>query len=277
MEATVVDNWLDHSEGKDGKTIWSAIKPVVQSNKEMFKIMPYERANRVFLVPGDIRLSEYERDLNQSWVDCLQRKPRGFVETSALANLVNYCAEQVQANYIFYDIGPNIGPLNRVILMDCDFFIVPAACDYFSVRALKTLGHSVVSWIRDWRVIATLAPEEVQLLSGMPIFMGYILQRFRMYGGDIAQEYQQYARQLEKSAFSDIVAVLREFDKNLAPGSASHFNLGQIKDFASIANLAQKQGLAMEDANGGTPYLKDQARQAFRDLASMVMARAEAT
>jgi cellulose biosynthesis protein BcsQ len=231
----------------------------------------------VFLVPGDIRLSEYELNLNQSWTDCLQRKIRGFLETSALAQVVRQSVKTTKADFVFYDVGPNIGPLNRIILLDCDSFIVPAACDYFSTRALKTLGHSVADWIKNWDVISKLAPEGVELLAGRPVFLGYVLQRFRMYGGDISSTYREYVRQLERHAFSDVISVLREIDPKLAPGSLGQFKLGQIKDFATIANLAQEQGVAMEDVDGGAEYMKIEARDAFRDFAQKVINRVAAT
>jgi cellulose biosynthesis protein BcsQ len=273
VEADVVDKWLDDSEGKNGQTIWSALRPVVQGAGETKTIKAYERANRVYLLPGDIRLAEYELDLQQSWVDCLQRKMRGFVGSTALSNLVDRCTKDLDADFVLYDVGPNIGPLNRAILLDCDFFIVPAACDYFSTRALKTLGQSVANWIRDWDIIAKLAPMEVPLLGGRPVYLGFVLQRFRMYGGDIANVYKEYARQLERHSFSDVVAVLREIDEGLAPGSLSQFKLGQIQDFSSLANLAQEQGVALGDVTGGTQYLKNEANVVFRAFAQKVIAR----
>jgi cellulose biosynthesis protein BcsQ len=273
VQADVVDKWLDESETANGQTIWSALRAVVQAGKELKSITPYERADRVYLVPGDIRLSEYELDLHQSWIDCLQRKVRGFVGTTALSKLVSECATPVRADIVLYDVGPNIGPLNRAILLDCDHFVVPAACDYFSTRALKTLGHSIASWIRDWDVISKLAPNDVPLLFGKPIYLGYVLQRFRMYGGDISHVYREYARQLDRHSYSDVVAVLREVDPQLAPGSLSQFKLGQIKDFSSLANLAQQQGVALNDVNGGARYLKEEARDAFDELARRITAR----
>src|SRR5712691_9310103 len=88
VQADVVNQWLDESEGKNGKTVWSGLRPVVQLGKEIVEIEPYERADHVYLLPGDIKLSEYELDLQGSWVDCLQRKIKGFVGTTALAQLV---------------------------------------------------------------------------------------------------------------------------------------------------------------------------------------------
>ena len=275
VQADVVDKWLDESEGKSGTTVWSALRPVIEAGKDMKAIKPYERAERVYLLPGDIRLSEYELDLQQSWIDCLQRKIRGFLGTTALSSLVETCAEQIDADFVLYDVGPNIGPLNRAILLDCDFFIVPGACDYFSTRALKTLGHSVANWIRDWDVISKLAPNDVPLLDGRPVYLGYVLQRFRMYAGDMSSVYREYARQLDRHSYSDVAAVLKEVDAKLAPGSLSQFKLGQIKDFASLANLAQQQGVAMKHVEGGTQYLKDEAESAFREFAQRIVARIE--
>jgi cellulose biosynthesis protein BcsQ len=276
VAADVVDKWLDASETSGGKTIWSALRPVVEAGKAVKDIVPFERATRVFLVPGDIRLSQYELDLQQAWLDCLQRKIRGFVETTALSKLVDSCTASINADFVLYDVGPNIGPLNRAILLDCDFFIVPGACDYFSTRALKTLGHSVASWIRDWGVISQLASTDFPVLPGWPIYLGYALQRFRMYGGDISSSYREYARQLDRHSYSDVAAVLKEIDKGLAPGSLSQFKLGQIKDFSTLANLAQEQGLAMADVNGGAQYLRDEARLAFREFAQKIIARIKA-
>jgi cellulose biosynthesis protein BcsQ len=275
VDADVVDKWLDESESARGKTIWSALRPLVDAGKNIQNIVPYERANRVFLLPGDIRLSQYELDLQQAWLDCFQRKIRGFASTTALSRVVDVCAEVVGADFVLYDVGPNIGPLNRAILLDCDFFIVPGACDHFSTRALKTLGHSVASWIRDWDVISQLAPNDVPLLSGRPAYLGYVLQRFRMYGGEISSTNKEYARQLDKQSHSDVAMVLKEIDEELAPGSLSQFKLGQIKDFGSLASLGQAQGTAMAQVEGGAPYQRDQASAAFRGFAQKIIDRIE--
>lgn len=273
VESEVVDKLLDESEGSAGKTIWSALRQLVNAGGDPKPITPYERAEGVFLVPGDIRLSEYELALHQSWIDCFQRKIRGFAETSAMANVVSSVAEDVRADFVLYDVGPNIGPLNRVVLLSSDYFVVPAACDHFSTRALKTLGHTISSWIRDWDVISMLAPNDVPLLSGNPQYLGYVLQRFRMYGGDLTSGDKHYARELEKKSFSDIVAVLRAINPDLAPGSATQFNLGQIKDFSSLVGSAQSQGVPIFNVKDGTPYLKDEAKKAFGALAEKIVSR----
>lgn len=273
VESDVVDKLLDESEGESGRTIWSAIRPLFTSNGSVKEIEPIEREDGVYLLPGDIRLSEYEVALQQSWLDCLQRKVRGFTETSALATVAASAARQIRADFIMFDVGPNIGPLNRAVLLGTDFFVVPAACDHFSTRALKTLGHSVASWIQDWDIVSKLAPSGVPLLSGSPKYIGYVLQKFRMYGGELTENNKAFARELDKRSYSDVVSVLRDVRPDLAPGSQSQFNLGQVKDFSSLAQLAQVQGKAIFNVDGGQQYQKDEARVALMALAKKLISR----
>jgi hypothetical protein len=72
-----------------------------------------------------------------------------------------------------------------------------------------------------------------------------------------------------------VAVVLKEVDEELAPGSLSSFKLGQIKDFTTLANLAQKQGVAMADVQRGAQYLKDEAYVAFHEFAKKIIARIE--
>lgn len=271
VEADVVDHWLDNSDAPSGMTIWSALKPFVEGSGDTRYVKPQERLTDVFLLPGDIQLSQFEQDLAQIWTECLQRKLRGFKGATAISEIVNKIAEKNNIDYVFYDVGPNIGPLNRIVLLDCDHFIVPAACDHFSVRALKTLGHSLFTWISEWQVIAQLAPDNIPMLPGRPTFLGYILQRFRMYGGKITGKFSSYAQNLEKSTNSDITAVLRKIDKSLAPGSLSQNKLGQIKDFGILAVQSQDQGRPFFTVQNGDQDQKAEAKLEFIKLAKNII------
>ncbi|HVN61915.1 MAG TPA: ParA family protein, partial [Gaiellaceae bacterium] len=79
VDPEVVDDLLDHSDAADGRTVWSAVKPLSEALGGVTKVEPIESGiEGVYLVPGDIRLSEFESDLNEFWAQCLQRKARGF-------------------------------------------------------------------------------------------------------------------------------------------------------------------------------------------------------
>jgi cellulose biosynthesis protein BcsQ len=275
VEEAVVDDLLDNADSDQGGTIWSALKPVAEATGELRLINPLERSTNTFLLPGDVRLSEFEQELGPMWNECFQRKPRGFRGTTALSRLVNQIAAQNQIDFIFYDAGPNIGPLNRIILLDSDYFIVPAACDLFSLRALKTLGHTLVGWISDWQTILELAPEDMYVLPGTPRFLGYIPQRFRIYTDRPASDYSKYLPRIEKSIGSDIVAVLKRANPSLVPESATGNEIGQVKDFGSLAVASQNQGVPIKDVKAGTPKQRAEAAAVFQEIAQRIVERAK--
>jgi cellulose biosynthesis protein BcsQ len=274
VDDTVLDDWLDNSDSDTGRTVWSALKPVSEAAGNVRVIKPL-KLKRIVLIPGDVRLSEFESDLSQFWNECVLRKIRGFRGTAALSLLVNTLATETGADYVFYDSGPNIGPLNRIILLDCDYFIIPAACDLFSIRALKTLGHTLSDWIISWKTIADFAPDDTYLLPGRPKFLGYIPQRYRVYRGEVSQGYATFLPRIERHVASDIVNVLRRIDPELASTSMSSNKLGLIKDFGTLANTAQTQGTAIYDADAGTPSQRQEAKDAFVAVAEKIIAVCE--
>ena len=273
IEDSVVDDLLDKSDSQNGQTVWSSVKPIVNAEGDFKHIEAYETENgNLFILPGDIRLSEFESDLNELWSQCVLRKTKGYRGVTAISRLVNSVATEKNIDYVFYDSGPNIGSLNKVILLDCDYFIVPAACDLFSLRALKTLGVTLASWIKEWKTISDLAPENADLLTGMPSFLGYIPLGFRTYGGQPAQKHKSFISRIQKEVMSQIVSQLREIDKNLAIGGMNDFRLGEVKDFGTLVSASQEQGVSMDRVLHSQ---SEEARSIFMNAATKIMSRIE--
>jgi cellulose biosynthesis protein BcsQ len=273
VEESVVNSLLDNSDEPVGRTIWSALKPIVEGSGDVRAISPIETPGGVFLLPGDIRLAEFEQELTVLWGECFQRRARGFRGTTALSSLVNEVAKTIGADFIIFDSGPNIGALNRVILLDCDFFAIPAACDLFSVRAISTLGHTLDKWIRDWSTLFELAPADVYLLPGQPRLIGYIPQRYKTYGDQMSREYAKFIPRIEKAVQSDVIEVLRRIDESLVSMAKSPLRLGGVKDFASLAVASQAEGVAISEVNAGTQDQRDAAEDTFEELAEKIIER----
>jgi cellulose biosynthesis protein BcsQ len=274
VESAVLDDILDHSDEPDGNTLWSALKLLVEGVGDVREITAVERFPGIFLLYGDIRLSDFEEEMTQFWNECLQRKARGFRGTTALSLLVNHVAIQNGIDYVFYDCGPNIGPLNRAIVLDCDYFIVPAALEEFSLRSFKTLGYSLDTWVRTWKTVLELAPDQIYIFSGRPKFLGYIVQRFRIYRGAVSSGQATYIPRLERRIYSDVVETLRRVDPELASPDMANNLLGEVKDFGPLAAQSQEQGVALEDARGGTPSQRADAHTVFQNLAEKIIQRA---
>jgi cellulose biosynthesis protein BcsQ len=270
VDAEVVDDLLDRSDSEDGRTLWSAVKPLAEAMGGVAIVEPIELSiDGLFLVPGDIRLSEFEGDLNEFWGQCLQRKARGFRGTTAISDLIDEISEEYGIDYVLYDSGPNIGPLNRVILLDCTYFVVPVAADLFSLRALKTLGRTMVEWITSWDTIADLAPEGTPLLPGRPRLLGYIPQGFRTYGGAVIQQQSHFLAQIDKEVQGQLVALLRGIGSDLVPSGRS-LRIGEVKHFGQIVPASQRDGTPLSNATAGTDEQRAAAAAAFTAIAQTI-------
>lgn len=275
VDPTVVDDLLDHSDGREGATIWSAVKPVVEGTGEIRDVTPIELPSGCFLLPGDIRLSDFEAELNDFWSQSIQRKMRGYIGTSAISMLVNRICASYEIDYVFYDCGPNIGHLNRIIILDCDYFVVAAATDQFSVRAFKTLGRTLSAWVEQWKVISDLAPAQTYLLPGHPQFLGYVPQRFRVYGQQPSAADRRFMAELHRRAQSEISAVLRKVDRSLAPSPLVDLKLGEVKDLHSMIAESQRQSQPLSDVQGVSTAKRLAAKRIFSALAKTIIARIE--
>lgn len=261
-----VDDLLEESGKSDGQTIWTAVSPILNNTGPGRPVQPIP-VRDCQLVPGDIKLSEFEEFLYDSWTDSLKRRLGALRAITAISTLIDQIHRQSPVDYVFYDTGPNIGALNRVLLLDTDFFIVPVACDLYSIRALATLGQTMSRWIFDAETIAAIAPDDAALLSAKPVFLGYIPQQFRVYGQIMAKEARAYLREIENRVQDDLATVLRKQDKQLAPPKTKAPVLGRVKDLASLVQAAQREGVAIWECSRADPTQRKSTRSVFRGIA----------
>jgi cellulose biosynthesis protein BcsQ len=60
-------------------------------------------------------------------------------------------AQKLQADIILVDIGPNLGAINRSVLVATDYVTIPLGADLFSLQGLKNLGPTLQRWRDLWR------------------------------------------------------------------------------------------------------------------------------
>jgi len=188
-----------------------------------------------------------------------------------MSELAGTIAAKFDIDYVFYDSGPSIGPLNRSILLDSSFFIAPVACDLFSLRALKTMAVSLVTWIKEWEIIASLAPEGTYLLKGRPSFLGYIPLGFKVYRG-IIQSQAELLKEIDKEVLSQIVGRLNEVDPRL---TENHKRLGLLQNFGSLATKSLTLGVPFFEVYGVNDEHRSDADKALRTIAQSIIERAE--
>jgi hypothetical protein len=233
----------------------------------------------IFLLPGDVLLSEYEEELPSAWTECFARRTRGYDVTTALARVASATGKKVGADVCLFDVGPNVGALNRAILLHCDFFITPVAADLFSLRALSTVGRSVAKWMTDWATIRNLASatDKAHLPHGKPAYMGYITSAYKVNTGKgAANPHADWEKKIAPRVRDRIIEDIRAVDPKLIPQGGN--KLGGIKHYQSLAAEAQRHGVAIGKLRGrvnpGHYSAVDQAAADFRGLAKDIAAKA---
>lgn len=118
-------------------------------------------------------------------------------------DLLRKCDEY---DFVFFDMGPSLGAINRAILLACDYFITPMSSDLFSILALENIGLSLSEWKMTFnKVLANLNSEDREGLEGMKQectikFLGYIYQQYITKTSDgnkrIVNAYETILRQL---------------------------------------------------------------------------------
>jgi len=273
----------DNPESGAANTLWSAIKPVVEGRGGVRDVEYWDvgEQGRVFLIPGDVMLSQYEEELPSAWTDSFARKTRGYDVMTAVAQVTNNTAKMIKADVVLYDVGPNVGALNRAILLDCDYFVTPVAADLFSLRALSTVGLSLAKWIGDWQTILSLATtdDRKKLPKGKPAFLGYVTSAYKVKKGrSAASPHADWEGKIAPRVRHQVVEVLRAVDPKLAVTGSN--KLGGIKNFQSLPAEAQKHSIAIgklhSHVNGGHHATLNEARDEFAELAREILKRSGA-
>ena len=176
---------------------------------------------------------------------------RGYDITTALSQVVKGVATKINADVCLSDVGPNVGALNRAVLLDCDFFITPVAADLFSLRALSTVGRSIAKWITDWEGIRKMVSpsDRARLFRGKPVYLGYITSAFKVNAGrNAADPHAEWEAKIAPRVRDRITKDLAAIDQKLVPQGGN--KVGGIKNFHSLAPAAQKFGVALAPGEG---------------------------
>jgi cellulose biosynthesis protein BcsQ len=260
-----------------GRTIWSALAPLVSGSGDIKSIRPTRVRGSVSLLAGDIRLSHFEAICPQGWTEALAGEVRGYRVSTAIYRLIRQAGGQVDADVAFIDLGPNVGALNRTALLASDGFVIPMAPDLFSVTALPSVGTSTAKWIRDWQVArATLSvPVDFDLPEGRPVPLGYLSQQFSVYRKEPSAAFRRWLKKIPE-AYREGVLVPLESAGVSPPGDSP--DLGALPNFYSLIPIAQDAKKAVFELGGsearGAQFTRAQdTRTTFEGIGAEILRR----
>lgn len=135
-----------------GSTIYQCVKPLTGVG-DIVKPDLKRVAPNLYLLPGDVNLSGYEDTLSSEWPNSMgdTNLYRPMRILSSFWQVMRMGANDTNADLILVDIGPNLGAINRSVLVATDYVTIPLGADLFSLQGLKNLGPTLRSWKSLWQ------------------------------------------------------------------------------------------------------------------------------
>jgi chromosome partitioning protein len=161
------------------RTIYRAIEPLTQVG-DLEKPSLVEVTPQLHLVPGDVALASFEDTLSEAWPASMgdSNLYRPFRILTSFWQVSQMAAQQVEADIILVDVGPNLGAINRSALIASNYIAIPLGADLFSLQGLKNLGPTLRSWRSLWQKrLDNWKSPDFELPHGRMNPLGYILQQ----------------------------------------------------------------------------------------------------
>lgn len=227
---------INQAWANEGNSIFRQLELVNRTIGDIYNRMPTKVSDNLYLVPGDLSLSEFEDRLGDSWNGAKGGNEGALRAQSAIFRIVLQSIEKTSAQIVLLDLGPNLGAINRAVLAGSDYIIAPLSPDLFSIRGTENLGNKLVAWRKDWDQINAAWPGgDFKIPTGRPKFMGYITQQhnIRNNAAGMTKGWQLFGRQIDGAITKNIVGKLTPLGQVLTSTSGT-FNLGMIPNLHSL-------------------------------------------
>jgi MinD-like ATPase involved in chromosome partitioning or flagellar assembly len=240
-------------ENEPDRNLRDALEPAFSSRpKPLIPVhcVPVPGASGLYLIPGHVGLAEDEvslgiaQQLSES-VQALKNLPGSF------NHLFQLTAAKYGADYVLIDLSPGLGSINQNLVATSDFFMVPASPDVFSVMAIDSLARVVprwMSWARSASQLDALATADYPFPKARLKFLGLVVQRYRLKGGEPTEAFRNYFDELDLAINETLIPAFHEAGLLLAEiqykdaGLEGALRLASIPDFNTlIANSQQSR------------------------------------
>jgi len=229
-----------------GSTLYQCVKPL-NGVGDIAEPVLQNIASDLYLLPGDVNLSGFEDTLSGEWPNSMgdNNLYRPMRILSSFWQVMQMAANKIQADIILVDIGPNLGAINRSVLVATDYVAIPLGADLFSLQGLKNLGPTLKRWKNLWRKRLDNWDESAEkstfsdfhLPQGKMQPIGYLCQQ---YGVRLDRPIKAYDKWVQR-----IPAVYREFVLGETVGDRilvedDPYCLATIKHYRSLIPMAQE-------------------------------------
>ncbi|HEX9991949.1 MAG TPA: AAA family ATPase [Acidimicrobiales bacterium] len=288
------------------RTLYGALKPAFESEPRIMEpvdCLAVDGCSGLFLLPGHLRLGEYEVTLSVA-----QELSGSLLPLRNLPGAVHYLltetAESLEADFVIVDMSPSLGALNQNIVSVSDLLFVPTAPDYFSMMALQSLARVLPRWSRWARAASN---NEVLSEAAYPFpaprlkLAGAVIQRYRLYRAPTAAQpygtptgpFRAWIEKVADALENEFVPALREAGLTFPAsvyreaGIPKTRVLAQVQEFNSLLPKSQEHRVPVYELTpaqlqqvgvvlDGSMRQISSLRTIFTDLATKIEALAAA-
>lgn len=216
-----------------------------------------ENAYNIDLIPGHPNLSIVEDYMSKAWSGAIGQDKGELRKLNWLNQLKSWFTDY---DYIFIDVGPSLGSLNRSVLLNTDYIFAPMGSDIFSLLGVENIGK----WISRW---TSLYEDSLSNLiknnPGLDIdkFCNEfkINQSLTKTSQLIGYSIQQYSKRKFKEGYRPVMAyekviegmhdsILRHLGNYIPEGiKAENLKIGDVPYVYSIIPLSQTSNVPIFD------------------------------
>lgn len=248
------DDELHSAWSESGNSVYRVVEPIIRGTGDYEYRPPIKLSKAqgdLYLAPGDLRLSDYEDLLGDTWNSARGGAEAPLRTQTALNRFVKEAAREVAADVVLIDLGPNLGALNRSGLAFSDYFMTPMAPDLFSIQGTENLGNKFVSWAEQWdQIHDSWKGSGLDIPDGKPRYLGYVMQMHNTRNNDdgMTEGWKIYGGKIERAVQVNIVEKIGE--GRVVRWDDGDFRLGRIPNLHSLIPYSQAARKPIFDCTG---------------------------
>lgn len=242
-EDAIEEIWCN---GGPGSTIYQCLKPLAEVG-DIAEPTLQNITTDLYLLPGDVRLSNYEETLSGEWPNSMgdNNLYRPMRILSSFWQVMQMAAKKTEADIILVDIGPNLGAINRSVLIATDYVAIPLGAGLFSLQGLKNLGPTLRSWKNSWtkrlnnweESAEKLEHPTLELPLGNMEPIGYLCQQHGVRLDRPVKAYDKWVNRIPRVYRN---SVLNKENGSLIKPEIDQYCLATIKHYRSLIPMAQE-------------------------------------
>ncbi len=263
-------------DGAHAQTVYGAVQPLLEGTGDIAAPHVEEITDHLGLLVGDLTLSASEDELSGLWPACLDRQPRAFRVLSAFWRVMESAARERDAEIVLIDVGPNLGAVNRGVMIAAEHVLIPLAPDLYSLQGLKNLGPTLRRWREEWSERQNRNPvHDLSIPKGAMSPTGYVVMQHAV---RLDRPVKAYAKWMGRIPGVYRQVVLDEHStRNITVDKDPHC-LAMLKHYRSLMPLAQearKPMFFLKPADGAIGGHATAVQDCYRDFKALARRVAE--